>query len=117
VKLDVQVLYPLLVIIALLTVDVLLQAAYELKNGNFSFQVFPRTIATNVGPYVLGLLAIATPGLLSGSTLLDVFGGKVALASVFNTIFDGFAVAYMPKLVADITAKTSQLVGGAKPTG
>ncbi len=91
----------LLVIILLIIVDAVLGAINAITAGEFDFTKLPKFLATNVLPYVGGILIIGLAAGLVPEPFNEIFGG----------IFYGSAFAVSLKYVLDIYSKISGLFG------
>lgn len=98
----IEVIWTLVGLISLLGLDMLLGVALALKNGEFRWSELPRTLRTNVLPYLISLAGLGAAASFSPSA-----AGGDALAAFFLT----FAAAYTTKIMADLGSKVARLFG------
>lgn len=91
----------LVVVVALIVVDALLGVITALKNGDFSLKEIPRFLATNVLPYVGGILIIGLVVVLIPEPFNEIF----------MVVFYASAVAVSLRYVLEIYGKVSRLFG------
>lgn len=90
------VLSVLVTVLAIIMIDTVLGILVSIKNGEFDIRKVPRFLATNVLPYIGGLLILAL-----GST------ASIELA----TIYYGAAAATSVKFIAEIKDKVKEIFG------
>lgn len=98
----IEVIWTLVGMLSMLGLDTLLGVALALKHGEFRWDEVPRTLKTNVLPYLISLAGLGAAASFSPSA-----AGGDALAAFFLA----FSAAYIAKLMADIRTKLMRLFG------
>lgn len=99
--LDLNLLYALLFVLALIVVDVLLGVSVALKNGTFDLKKLPQFLKTQILPYFLSLSSLV--GLAQLKDLQNLGTVAVAWAAI---------VTYVAKFIwVDIRQKLKALLG------
>ncbi|MEW6555067.1 MAG: hypothetical protein AB1384_12370 [Actinomycetota bacterium] len=95
---NVELLYAVLGILAMLLVDQVLGIARAVKLGTFKWSEIAATIENNVLPYVVPVVVLGLIASLDSS-----------ISSALTGVFGAFVAAYTVKLIADITEKIKAL--------
>ena len=98
---NMEVIYALIAILSLITLDTILGVAIAIKDGIFVLSKLPDTLKNNVLPYVLPLIGIALPVIFSGASAMQAVEG----------FFFAFSAAYSAKLLIDVGSKVKELYG------
>ena len=97
---NLELLYAVLGILAMILVDQVLGIARAVKEGTFRWPEIAATLKNNVLPYVVPVVVL---GLIAS---LDT-----RVAGALTGMFGAFIASYTIKLMADITSKVKDLFG------